>query len=199
MIRFLVVLILACWVHELGHAIASWVQGIGSIPTPLKTYTLAADVRWDQQEWILFGGVLGTFALSVLVLIWYMLKWKEWADSILAAVLVGPAAYSIRFLLVGRGHDGIEWQAAQILLGASPTGHMLDYAFLFLVAVGLIVWIVRKRTSLQFRSLLYLTGLLMFGFVTLVALQKINNAIFDDQFRGLDTDITGQPADLDPR
>jgi len=190
---------MACWVHEFGHALAAWVQGIASIPTPLKTYTLARGVRWEQEIWVLSGGVSGTFIISACALVWYALKGHGRGDAILAGVLAGPVAYSIRFLLVGRGHDGVEWQAAQTALGVSPTGHLLDYAFLLMVTAGLVSWVVRRRATLRFRSFLNLAALMLFGFVALATLQNINNRLFDNHFRNPDSEVVGQPTNLDPR
>ena len=198
-LTFLAALIMACWIHELGHAFGAWFQGLASIPTPLKAYVLSHDVRWEQEIWILSGGVYGRFIISVCALVWYALKGHGRGEAILAGVLAGPTAYSIRFLLVGRGHDGVEWQAAQTAVGVRPTGHLLDYAFLLVVIAGFVVWIVRRWTTLRLRSFFNLAALMLFGFVALVALQDINNRLFDVHFRGQDSGTGGQPPDLDPR
>ena len=190
-------IVAAAFLHELGHAVAGWIQGIPSVPTPMKVYPLDPEMRWDQEIWVLFGGVAATLVLSIGGLVWYVRQSHRYEDAVLSSIFLGPLAYSIRFLLSGRGHDDVEWQATQISMGLSPTGHLLDYLFLFLVISAIVMWVVRKRASLRVRTFICLAALAVCGFVFLVGLQNLNNRIFDKQFpesRTLD-----RPKDLDPR
>lgn len=171
----------AC-VHELGHGIAGWMQGVAVVPTPFKEYVLQEEMDWRQQAWIALGGVAGTVLLVAGVLIWYIHKDGVYSDPVLAGVLLTPFAYTVRFLLVGRGHDGLEWQAAQAALGLSPSGHAVDIVFLVLVVLGIIMWIVLRHTSLNLSTLARAGGLVVIGIVVLVVLQVSNNAMFDGFF-----------------
>ena len=194
---FLIGLVAAACIHELGHAIAAWLQGIPCVPTPMKVYTLDSQVRWGQEIWIMFGGVATTLVLTSGGLVWYFRTSHRHEDAILSSIFLGPLAYSVRFLLSGRGHSDVEWQAAQIALGVSPTGHFLDYLFLLLVVMAILVWVMRKHASLRLRSFIHLAALMVFGFAFLVALQNLNNSAFDryfPEFRTLD-----RPENLDSR
>jgi len=184
-LRFLTIFvasIIGACLHELGHSIAGWVQGVGVIPTPFKEYVLQDRIEWHQQTWIAFGGVAATVLLVSGVLVWYICKDGVYSDPILAGVLLTPFAYTVRFLLVGRGHDGVEWQAAQSALGANPSGHAVDIVFLVLCIQGILTWIVLRRASLSLSTFTRAAGLAVIGIVVLVALQVFNNAMFDSFF-----------------
>lgn len=83
------------------------------------------------------------------------------------------------FPLGGRGHDGTEFQEAQAALGFNYGGHALDWIFLLLFVVAAGIWFGRVQPRLTFR----LVGRLVLGSVlalaVLVALQTVNNAVFD--------------------
>jgi hypothetical protein len=181
--RFAMIFSGACiggvYAHELGHAVAGWVQGIPVLPTPFKEYILQDQVEWAQQIWISLGGVAATVLLVVGTLIWYARERRSVADAVLAGVLLTPCVYTIRFLLVGRGHDGLEWQEAQSALGAAPSGHAVDVLFLCLSLVGSAAWMVRRRSSLRPSSVIEVTGLMLGGIALLMTLQVVNNALFD--------------------
>jgi hypothetical protein len=103
--------------------------------------------------------------------------------------------YTFRFLLVGRGHDATEWQAAQAALGLPPAGHAIDLFFLCLLISGLVVWSIRLRPRLS--ALLRLVILAMVGIILLIVLQAGNNAVFDRMFPVVK--VVNLPARLDAR
>lgn len=183
----------AC-VHELGHSIAGWIQGVAVVPTPFKEYVLQEEIEWRQQTWIALGGVAGTVLLVAGVLLRHIRKNRVHGDPVLAGVLLTPFAYTVRFLLVGRGHDGLEWQAAQSALGMNPAGHAVDIIFLLLIVLGITTWIVRGHASLNLSTFIRAGGLAVIGIVVLVALQVFNNAVFDRFFP--DVRIANIPAGL---
>ena len=185
------------YIHEIGHAVAAWVQGIPAIPTPAKEYILQDQVEWRQKSWISLGGVAGTTLLVLGTLVWYMLERRAVADAVLAGVLLTPCLYTVRFLLLGRGHDGLEWQEAQSALGMAPAGHAIDLLFLCLFLAGSAAWLIRRRSSLRLSSIVRVAGLLLGGIILLVVLQVANNALFDPFFPVATT--VDSPAGLDPR
>ncbi len=182
--------------HEFGHAVAGWVQGIAVVPSPAKEYVLRPQVYWNQETWIALGGVVGT-ALAAAGAIAYLLKVRSLAaEAVLFGVLIPPWAYTVRFLLMGRGHDGTEWQAAQAALGLAPAGHAVDVFVLCLSLAGIIVWAVRLRSPAR-HKLLRLAAAAMGGTILLVALQAANNTLFDRFFPA--TQVVGAPSGLDAR
>ncbi len=114
----------------------------------------------------------------------------------LLGALLPLCLYTIRFLLAGRGHDGLEWQAAQTALGLAPAGHAIDVFFLCLWLAGVILWGSRLRFPLR-HSLLKFAGLAIAGVILPVALQVGNNRLFDRHFP--DTRVVNAPSGLDPR
>lgn len=200
-LRFVVVFsaasIAGIYVHEIGHALAGWVQGIPVVPMPAKEYILRTEVPWRQDCWIALGGVAATTLLVLATLLWYARSRRPWADGVLAAVFLAPWAYTVRFLVVGRGHDAVEWQGAQAALGAAPTGHAVDMLFLGLAFAGVAAWLLRRRASLRPASLVRALGVFVAGILFLMLVQVTNNALFDRFFPRTTTVDT--PTGLDPR
>ena len=184
--RFTLVFVSVCiggvYVHEIGHAILGWVQGVPILPTPAKEYVLQTQVDWHQRIWISLGGVAATALLVVGALVWYAREQQPAADAVLAGILMPPCLYTLRFLVAGRGHDGLEWQEAQSALGANPAGHVVDVLFLCLFLAGIAAWVVRRRTSLRLASIVRVAGLALGGVALLIVLQVANNALFDRFF-----------------
>ena len=196
-LTFMSVCIIGVYLHEIGHAVAGWVQGIAIVPTPAKEYVLRDQVDWTHQIWISLGGVAGTTLLVLGTLVWYVRQQRPKADAVLAGVLLPPCVYTIRFLLVGRGHDGLEWQEAQSALGMDPAGHAVDILFLGLFFAGVGVWLVRRRFSLRLATFGRAVALMLGGIVLLLVLQVGNNALFDPFFP--ETTTVNVPADLESR
>jgi hypothetical protein len=198
--RYAFVLLLATaagvYLHELGHALAGWVQGIAVIPMPAREYVLRPQIYWSQETWIALGGVAGTAFAAMAAILHFLRTRTLLAEAVLCGVLVPLWVYTVRFVLVGRGHDAIEWQAAQAALGLAPPGHAVDILFLGLLMTGIIVWAVGLRRPLR-NHLLRLVGVVIGGTILLLALQVTNNRLFDRFFPT--TEVVGAPPGLDPR
>lgn len=188
--------IAAVYLHELGHAAAGWMQGIAVVPSPAKEYILRPQVHWDQETWIALGGVVGTTLAAAGALAYFLRSSSLGAEAVLFGALIAPWVYTVRFLLLGRGHDGTEWQAAQAALGLVPAGHAVDVFFLCLSLAGIVAWAARLRFPLR-RKLLRLAGAALGGIILLVALQVANNRLFDRFFPP--AQVVGAPSGLDAR
>jgi hypothetical protein len=150
---------------------------------------------WNKEIWISLGGVLGTTVVVLAAVVYFCLKPCLDREAVLAGALLPLGLYTFRFLLVGRGHDETEWQAAQAALGLPPAGHAIDVFFLCLFIAGLIVWGVRLRPPPS--SVLRVVTLAVAGIALLIVLQISNNAVFDRVFPVVR--IINVPAGLDPR
>lgn len=193
---FIATCIGGCYFHEIGHAVLGWGQGILVLPTPAKEYILRAEVDWSQRAWISLGGVAATVLLVLGVILWYSLSRGSAADAVLAGVLVVPFAYTLRFSLAGRGHDGLEWQGAQSALGTNPAGHLVDVLFLCILLAGVFVWGFRRRRSMRPTLLIKAVGLAVAGLLLLIFVQVTNNAVFDRFFQK--TAIVNVPSGIRP-
>jgi hypothetical protein len=169
------------YLHELGHCIPAWVSGYPAVPTPAKEYTLAA-VTNSVQRAISLGGVLGTVLASLGALWLYLKSPGERASAVLAGALVMPGCYSLRFWIVGRGHDGTEFQDAQAALGLSFSGHGLDWFFLASWIAIALIWLLRSRPLPVIRTVRTCLKGAVIGLLLVIALQKANNMIFDPIF-----------------
>lgn len=184
------------YLHEFGHAVAGWMQGIAVVPSPAKEYILRPEVFWKQWIWIALGGVLGT-ALAALGATLYFLKVRSpVGEAVLFGALIPPWVYTIRFILLGRGHDGTEWQAAHAALGLAPAGHAIDVFFLCVSLAGIIVWASGLRFPLRYH-LLRLLRVALGGAILLLALQVANNRLLDRFFPR--TQVVDAPSGLNPR
>jgi hypothetical protein len=188
--------VVSAYLHELGHAIAGWLQAIAVIPSPAKEYILRPCVYWNQETWIALGGVVGTVLTALLATAYYLRVRHPRAEAVLFGALVPTWIYSLRYLVTGRGHDGTEWQAAQAALRLAPAGHTIDAMLLCLSVAGLIAWASRLRLPFRYKLFRPLAAIIG-GTTLLLALQVANNQVFDRFFPH--TQIVDLPAGLDPR
>jgi hypothetical protein len=172
------------------------VEGVTVVPTPAKEYALQSQVSWSQAIWIALGGPIATTVAALGVALYFCRKPVPETEAILAGVFLPLGFYSLRFILGGRGHDGVEWQAAQTALGLRPACHAIDFFFLCLFVAGLAIWTYRMP-ALRWFSLLQLVSLAITGVFFLVLIQVGNNVVFDRLFPAAkNIDV---PAGLDPR
>ena len=197
-LRFALVFLVACigsmYLHELGHAVFGWIQGIPVFPSPAKEYVLWPSVTWRQEALIAVGGAGATAVIVLASILWGAMS-RGWTScAVLAGVLVEPAFYTLRAVLTGRGHDGTEWQEAQYAIGLNPTGHAFDLLFAVLFFSGCAALAFRDALSLRWRSLSKACALGFLGLMALIAVQIGNNAIFDRHFPKAHT--TGIPMEV---
>ncbi len=179
---FAAVSIAGMYLHEIGHALFGLAQGVVVVPTPAKEYELQAELEWRQMTWIALGGVLVSAVLAGGTILWYVSRRAEFAEPILAGILVVPGLYSLRFMLTGRGHDGLEFQEAQSALGFNPSGHAFDVIFLVLFGLGCTAMALRHLHKFNRKTLFRVLGYGIVGVFLLVAVQVANNALFDQRF-----------------
>ncbi len=177
---YLTTILISVYIHEIGHCIPAWIHGFQAIPTPAKEYISDA-IPMDLKQYVSLGGIIGSILFSLIVILLYIIKPFRYNSAILAGAIVTPGIYTLRFILVGRGHDATEFQEAQSAIGLGYSGHSLDWIFLILFLLGIIVWIFKSKPHYK------IIGRLSVGFVLTVvfaiALQEINNAIFDPIFQ----------------
>ena len=176
---FFATILITVFMHELGHCVPAWINGYGSIPTPAKSYP-ADNIPDGLSMIITAAGPLCTVIIALTVLFFYIRKRFEYDSAILAGALVSPAMYTFRFILQGRGHDSTEFQETQAVLGFSYSGHSLDWIFAAITLTGIIVWLIKSKPRYKISGRLIIGSVLTFIFF--VALQGINNAIFDPIF-----------------
>jgi len=192
---FSLAVVAACYVHEIGHAVAGLFVGVVTVPTLAKEYALRSQLDWTKEIWIALGGPIGTLAAMLSASLYFWCKPCSGREAVFAGTSVPLFVYSLRFLLVGRGHDDDEWQGAQTALGLPPASHVIDIFFMCLLVAALVVWFVRRSPSL--RSWLRLPAVAVIGLALLVGLQAGNNTLFDRFFP--DVTIVNVPPGLDPR
>lgn len=171
--------ILSIFIHETGHCIVAWVNGFGAIPTPAKEYPIDT-IPDNIQKYVSLGGIAGTLFAFVIGVALFCRNPNKTNTALLAAGTASPVVYSILFLLKGRGHDATEFQEAQLAIGASYSGHLLDWTFLLVSIAAMGIWIIVKKPTLKSIPKIVIAAIVTFIFI--VALQKINNSVFDPLF-----------------
>ena len=179
-IIYFVTIILSVYVHELGHSICAWIHGYRAVPTPAKNYVIDA-IPGNLQQYISLGGIVGSILFVFIIFFLYVYKTFKFNSAILAASIVAPGMYTLRFILKGRGHDETEFQEAQSALGLNYSGHSLDWLFLILFLSGIVLWIIKSKPNYKISGRLFIGFILTFIFS--IALQDLNNAIFDPMFK----------------
>jgi hypothetical protein len=173
--------VISLFVHEIGHCLIAWLYGCPAIPTPAKEYLLGP-LSAAGQNAVALGGVLGSVAALLGAGYWWFRKRDTIRSALLAGAMTMPGCYTLRFLLMGRGHDGDEFQQAQAALGLNYSGHAVDWLFLALFVLAATVWFWRTRPPLSLRLAGRLVAGFILGLVVVVLLQVGNNALFDPLF-----------------
>ncbi len=175
---YFLIIVLTIFIHEIGHSIPAWFNGYKSVPTLTKNYS--PDMPVKIQNIVSLGGVSVTVIILILGIILYGIKKYNFKENIFAGVLVMPSIYTLRFILMGRGHDDAEFQEAQAALGLSYSGHALDWIFLILVIIAIILWYIKAKPNPKILSIIFTGSILTLIFV--IILQIVNNKIFDPIF-----------------
>jgi hypothetical protein len=177
---YFVTIISSVFVHELGHSICAWIYGYRAVPTPAKEYTLDT-IPGNLQQYVSLGGIVGSSLFVFIIFFLYVNKPYKFSSAMLAGAIAVPGMYTIRFILQGRGHDQTEFQEAQSALGLNFSGHSLDWFFLVLFLSGAILWSIKSKAKFKILGRLLIGSILTFIFF--IALQDLNNAIFDPIFQ----------------
>jgi predicted small integral membrane protein len=138
---------------------------------------ISDDLPVNLRPYVSLGGALATIIISVIVLLLYAFSRKIISSTLLAGVLALPGMYSLRFVILGRGHDATEFQEAQAALGFSYSGNSLDWIFLVIFLSGTLAWIYKSKPGYKKAGRLLVGTILTIAFI--VVLQEVNNAVFN--------------------
>jgi len=175
-------MVVSFFIHETGHCAVAWLHGYPAIPTPAKEYILKPMPEAVRLQ-VALGGILGSVAALLAGAFWLNRHPTATGSALLAGAMAAPGIYTLRFILVGRGHDATEFQEAQAALGLPYSGHAIDWLFVGLFVLATLFWFWRTRP----RPTPWLVGRLIVGALAAVIgaglLQSINNAVFDPLFQ----------------
>jgi uncharacterized integral membrane protein len=177
---YFLTILLSAYVHELGHCIPAWAHGFRAIPTPAKEY-ITGTVPMDLKQIVSLGGIIGTVLVCLIILVLYFHNTNRFYSAMLAGAFALPGLYTLRYFLIGRGHDATEFQEVQSALGFSYSGHYLDWFFLIFFLTGTAIWMLKSKPGYKIIGRLIIGFILTFIFI--VGLQEVNNAIFDPIFQ----------------
>lgn len=178
-VTYFITLLAANFFHELGHCIPAWSHGYAAVPTLAKEYSF--DTIPDYLiNYISLGGIIGSVFVFILSFTFFLKRSSEYNSAVLAGTLAMPCIYTLRFILIGRGHDATEFQEAQSALGFNYAGHVVDWLFLSIPLIGITVWIFKTNPNLKILGRLFIGAVL--SLALMVVVQKLNNLIFDPVF-----------------
>jgi hypothetical protein len=175
---FLSAILASAFVHELGHCAVAWLHGYPAIPTPAKEYILKPMTEVVQNR-VSLGGVLGSVVALLVAGFWLHRRPTPTSSALFAGAMTAPGCYMLRFLLLGSGHDGTEFQEAQAALGLSYPGHAIDRLFYGLFVAAAVFWFWRTRARPTLRLVCRLLAGAVAAAAAMVLLQSVNNAVFD--------------------
>jgi hypothetical protein len=176
---FFAVILISAFLHEIGHCIPAWINGYKAVPTPAMEY-VSEDISAGLKQYVSLGGILSTIILVIFAALLYIFNSNKQTSIMLAGALSLPGIYTLRFLMLGRGHDASEFQEAQAAMGFSYSGHAIDWIFLLLFISVAFTWFIKSKPSYKIIGRLLLGALLAFCFI--VILQEVNNAVFNPLF-----------------
>jgi hypothetical protein len=168
------------WIHEIGHCIPAWLNGIAAFPSPANEYILQP-VSKDLNQSISLCGYVGTATFIILVLIVFLFTDFRFRSELYAGATAIIGMYCTLIFFNGRGHGGHEFQEAQAAMGFSYNGHSMDIAVivLFITLVAICFFTDKPKPAIIWRLLI--GAILTFFFF--IFYEHINNLVFDPVFK----------------
>ena len=178
---FLLLALFSALLHELGHCIIYWVQGIPAGMSLVKEYPLR-DITDLEYAVGSAGGPLSNVVQISIGLIWVQRarlnsRWGRWG---LAFVLANVCYFIVRSGIALLTGEGGELTDAASLVGLSYQGAIVLF---ILISVGALVWTVRAaRLRIGWRRVFQFPGVVILYFIFLVVVQTFDRAVFWDRF-----------------
>jgi hypothetical protein len=168
------------WIHEIGHCIPAWLNGIAAFPSPANEYILHP-VSNDLNQYISLGGYTGTLIFIIIVLLVFLFTNFRFRSEMYAGATAIIGMYCSLILFNGRGHGGHEFQEAQAAMGFTYSGHSMDVFVMALFISLSLIWYFYKKPEIKIFGRL-LTGAIL-TFLFFILYEWINNLIFDPIFK----------------
>jgi hypothetical protein len=177
----IVAAIVSTLLHELGHCVFYWAQGIPAAMSLTKEYPLM-DITAGQYAIGSAGGPLFSIAVVVLA-VWLYRRRREAGplkDFLSALILTGVFYFVLRSLIALLKGRGGELESAASLLS-------LDYraaivVFLAVVVVSLYLWIRAGGPRFSLKHAGYFVVLLIGYVIFVVALESLDQSLFWAKF-----------------
>jgi hypothetical protein len=168
------------WIHEIGHCIPAWLNGIPAFPSPANEYILHP-VSTELNQCISLGGYVGTLLFIIIALLVFLLTNFRYKTEIYAGATAIIGMYCILILFNGRGHGGHEFQEAQAAMGYTYSGHSMDVIVVVLLIFLASIWFLYKKPKINIIWRLLTGAIITFFFF--IFYEWINNLIFDPFFK----------------
>jgi hypothetical protein len=171
---------LGIWLHEIGHCIPAWFNGIAAFPSPANEYILHP-VSTDLNQNISLGGYIGTVFFIITASLVFLFTNFRFKSEMYAGGIAIIGMYCSLILFNGRGHGGHEFQEAQAAMGFTYSGHSMDVFVIALFISLALIWYFYKKPKINIFWRL-LTGAII-TFLFFILYEWINNLIFDPIFK----------------
>ncbi|MFC1650042.1 hypothetical protein ACFL2X_00580 [Candidatus Latescibacterota bacterium] len=190
-VQFLMLIVAATIVstllHEFGHCLFYWIQGIPAGMSMVKEYPLI-DITAHQYGVGSAGGAIANIIAIILSLIFvmkYKKRTREW--MLLSAFIIGNAFYFImRTLLAFLHGEGGELESAAQLVGLNYLYALV--LFFSITVIILTIWVMKFDIKLSIRNAGYFFLLFILYFSTIVVAQTIDRTLFWHKFPAIQID-----------
>lgn len=188
---FLVIIasILSVLLHELGHCIFYWIQGIPAAMSLTKEYPLVDIIPVTQYA---IGSVGGPLANIVLIIVSYLMVRKYEKHSrpwnYLSAMIIANCSYFIVISLITllKRSDGGELEYAANLIGLNF--YYVLGLFILITIVILALWKNRFNIKASVKNCLSFLVLVVTFLVVVVLMQVVDQSLFWNKFSSIQID-----------
>jgi hypothetical protein len=179
--------VISILIHEIGHCIFYWIQGIPASLSLTKEYPLQ-DITVQNYRIGSLGGPVTNFIQIIIVLI---LIRKYHSNRILNMVLVSFLLVNIyyfifRSLIAILKRDGGELEDAANLFGLNYW--MFIVLFLTVTVIIMYIWIKWDSIRINFTNVFRFIGLLIAFVVIVVMLETVDKKLFWAKFPKIEID-----------
>ncbi|HUU27113.1 MAG TPA: hypothetical protein VM123_04805 [archaeon] len=180
--------ILSTLLHELGHCIFYWIQGIPAAMSLVKEYPLVDIIPANQYA---IGSAGGPLVNIVLIIVSYIMirKYEKHsrAWNYLSALILANSFYVIVRSLIALQHgEGEELEYAANLIGLNYL-HVIGLFFLITIVI-LALWTNRFRIKASVKNGLSFVVFLIAYFLVLGLMQVVDQSLFWNKFSTIQID-----------
>jgi len=184
----LIAALISTLLHEFGHCLFYWIQGIPAAMSFTKEFPLR-DITARQYGIGSFGGPLLNI-IQIVFAYWFFVRYKDnyKLRMISSAFIIANAFYFIlrSLLAVLKGEGGGELGDAAKLFGVNYL--WVVGLFFIITVIFLYLWIKRGGIKLSIKKGLYFFAMFIVYFIFLVILTTIDRPLFWDKFQPINID-----------
>jgi hypothetical protein len=180
-IIFLTAIIISILIHELGHCIFYWIQGIPASLSLTKEYPLQDISVQNYRIGSLGGPVTNIIQVITALILLQKYKGKLILNMVFTSFLLANIYYFLlRSLIAVLKHDGGELEDAANLFGFNYW--LFIIIFLTVAIIIMYIWLKRDSIKINYKSIFRFTGLFITFVVIVFILESLDKKYFWTKF-----------------